>query len=61
MSIKLLFFGLQQDADTEWKKGRTTLIRNMHRTTASPSPINLITTWALYLYQMYKRKCHDNK
>merc|ERR1712150_114586 len=36
--------------------GRTTLIRNMHRTTASPPPINLITTWALYLYQIYRRR-----
>ena len=32
------------------------MIRNMHRTTASPPPINLITTWALYLYQIYRRK-----
>ena len=49
-------YDLQQDSDIEWKKGRTTLIRNMHRTTASPPPINLITTWALYLYQIYRRK-----
>ena len=49
-------FYLQQESDVEWKKGRTTLIRNMHRTNASPAPINLITTWALYLHQIYKRK-----
>merc|ERR1719510_2777983 len=47
---------IQQDSDIEWTKGRTTLIRNMHRTTASPPPINLITTWVLYLYQTYKRR-----
>ena len=55
--INLIHFNtLQQDSDIEWKKGRTTLIRNMHRTTASPPPINLITTWALYLYQIYRSK-----
>merc|ERR1719510_2348566 len=47
---------IQQDSDIEWKKGRTTLIRNMHRTTASPPPINSITTWSLYLYQIYRRR-----
>ena len=53
---KTTCFYLQQESDVEWKKGRTTLIRNMHRTNASPAPINLITTWALYLHQIYKRK-----
>ena len=32
---------IQQDSDTEWKFGLAKLIRNMHRTNASPSPINL--------------------
>ena len=36
---------MQQDSDTEWKFGLAKLIRNMHRTNASPAPINLITTW----------------
>merc|ERR1719361_69085 len=47
---------ISQESDVEWEKGRTTLIRNMHRTNASPAPINLITTWALYLHQIYKRR-----
>jgi len=42
---------IQQDSDTEWKFGLAKLIRNMHRTDVSPSPINLVTTWTVYLYQ----------
>ena len=47
---------LQKESDIEWKKGRTTLIRNMHRATASPPPINLLTTGSLYMYHKYKGK-----
>ena len=48
---------IQQDSDTEWKFGLAKLIRNMHRTDASPSPINLITTWSVYMYQTCQRQC----
>ena len=47
---------MQKESDIEWKKGRTTLIRNMHRATASPPPINLLTTGSLYVYHKYKGK-----
>ena len=47
-----MFF--QKESDVEWKKGRTTLIRNMHRATASPPPINLLTQGSLHLYHKYK-------
>ncbi|XP_059080155.1 serine/threonine-protein phosphatase 6 regulatory ankyrin repeat subunit B-like [Tigriopus californicus] len=46
---------IQQDSDTEWKFGLAKLIRNMHRTDASPAPINLITTWTVYIYRACKR------
>ena len=49
---------LQQDSDTEWKFGLAKLIRNMHRTDASPAPINLITTWTVYIYQACKSEYH---
>ncbi len=42
---------IQQDSDTEWKFGLAKLIRDMHRTDVSPAPINLITTWTVFLYQ----------
>ena len=47
---------IQQDSDTEWKFGLAKLIRNMHRTNASPSPINLVTTWTSYLINKCKSK-----
>ena len=46
---------IQQDSDTEWKFGLAKLIRNMHRTDASPAPINLLTTWTVYIYQTCKK------
>ena len=55
--IKTRFNYLQKESDIEWKKGRTTLIRNMHRATASPPPINLLTTGSLYMYHKYKGNC----
>lgn len=45
---------IQQDSDTEWKFGLAKLIRNMHRTNSSPAPINLITTWTMYLVHKCK-------
>lgn len=46
----------QQQSDIEWKYGLAKLIRNMHRTNASPAPINLVTTWTQYLQHALKRK-----
>ncbi len=51
---ELEFFAPQRDSDTEWKFGLAKLIRNMHRTNASPAPINLVTTWTSYLSQTLK-------
>ena len=46
---------LQQQSDVEWKFGLAKLIRAMHRTDMSPSPINLVTTWLVYLARVCKR------
>jgi len=40
---------IQQQSDIEWKFGLAKLIRSMARTEMSPSPINLVTTWVVYL------------
>ena len=52
---------IQQDSDTEWKFGLAKLIRNMHRTNASPAPINLITTWTVYIINKCKSKLFANR
>ena len=49
-------FSLQQQSDIEWKYGLAKLIRNMHRTNASPAPINLVTTWTEYIRSALKSK-----
>ena len=46
---------VQQQSDVEWKFGLAKLIRSMHRTDMSPSPINLVTTWLVYLLRVCKR------
>ena len=45
----------QQQSDVEWKFGLAKLIRSMHRTDMSPSPINLVTTWLVYLFRVCKK------
>merc|ERR1719468_346051 len=40
---------IQQQSDMEWKFGLAKLIRSMARTEMSPSPINLVTTWIIYI------------
>ena len=45
----------QQQSDVEWKFGLAKLIRSMHRTDMSPSPINLVTTWLVYLFRVCRR------
>ena len=51
---------LQQQSDVEWKFGLAKLIRSMHRTDMSPSPINLVTTWLVYLARVCKRGLVNN-
>lgn len=48
---------IQRQSDTEWKFGRAKLIRNMKRSTTTPSPLNLITKLYTYLKILYKTKC----
>lgn len=47
---------IQAQSDIEWKYGLAKLIRNMHRTTTTPSPLNLMTSWFMYLLQLCKQK-----
>lgn len=43
------FYIFQAQSDIEWKYGLSKLIRNMHRTNTAPSPLNLVTTWLMWL------------
>ncbi|KAF5306177.1 hypothetical protein FQR65_LT07453 [Abscondita terminalis] len=52
---------IQAQSDIEWKFGLSKLIRNMHRTTTAPSPINLITTWLFYLVDLCKARVKKKK
>ncbi|XP_023333094.1 serine/threonine-protein phosphatase 6 regulatory ankyrin repeat subunit C [Eurytemora carolleeae] len=57
---------IQQQSDIEWKFGLAKLIRSMARTDFSPSPINLVTTWVVYISNMIrsakkKRVSHYSK
>ncbi|XP_011500155.1 PREDICTED: short transient receptor potential channel 4-like [Ceratosolen solmsi marchali] len=47
---------IQAQSDIEWKYGLSKLIRNMHRTTTAPSPLNLMTSWLTYLYKLCKKR-----
>lgn len=47
---------IQMQSDLEWKFGRAKLIRNMKRSTTTPSPLNLVTKFLSYLKLMYKLK-----
>ncbi|KAF2900649.1 hypothetical protein ILUMI_05528, partial [Ignelater luminosus] len=47
---------IQAQSDIEWKFGLSKLIRNMHRTTTAPAPINLITTWLFYLVDVCRAR-----
>ncbi|XP_032236532.1 serine/threonine-protein phosphatase 6 regulatory ankyrin repeat subunit A-like isoform X3 [Nematostella vectensis] len=48
---------IQRQSDTEWKFGRAKLIRNMKRSTTTPSPLNLLTKLISYLRVLYRAKC----
>ncbi|XP_011693088.1 PREDICTED: uncharacterized protein LOC105453085 [Wasmannia auropunctata] len=47
---------IQAQSDIEWKYGLSKLIRNMHRTTTAPSPLNLLTTWLTYFVKLCKKR-----
>ncbi|XP_076174428.1 no mechanoreceptor potential C isoform X3 [Ptiloglossa arizonensis] len=47
---------IQAQSDIEWKYGLSKLVRNMHRTSTAPSPLNLLTTWLAYLYKLCKKR-----
>ena len=47
---------IQQASDTEWKFGRATLIRNMNKTSATPSPLNLFTKLLTYIRVVSKHR-----
>ncbi|KAK9508266.1 hypothetical protein O3M35_007964 [Rhynocoris fuscipes] len=52
---------IQAQSDIEWKYGLAKLIRNMHRTTTTPSPLNLITTWLMYFLHLCRQKMAQRK
>ena len=47
---------IQMQSDIEWKFGRAKLIRNMKRSTTTPSPLNLVTKLFSYIRLIYKAK-----
>ena len=47
---------IQMQSDIEWKFGRAKLIRNMKRSTTTPSPLNLVTKLFSYIRVLYKAK-----
>ncbi|KAI4500539.1 hypothetical protein M0802_004501 [Mischocyttarus mexicanus] len=47
---------IQAQSDIEWKYGLSKLVRNMHRTTMAPSPLNLLTTWITYFFKLCKKR-----
>ncbi|KAJ8033227.1 Ankyrin-1 [Holothuria leucospilota] len=47
---------IQAQSDVEWKFGRAKLIRKMNRTSATPSPLNLLTKIFLYCKAAYRYK-----
>ncbi|XP_032689454.1 serine/threonine-protein phosphatase 6 regulatory ankyrin repeat subunit A isoform X4 [Odontomachus brunneus] len=52
---------IQAQSDIEWKYGLSKLIRNMHRTTTAPSPLNLFTTWTVYFIKLCKQRAAKRK
>ncbi|EFN78597.1 Ankyrin-1 [Harpegnathos saltator] len=52
---------IQAQSDIEWKYGLSKLIRNMHRTTTAPSPLNLLTTWTVYFIKLCKQRAARRK
>ncbi|XP_047019166.1 serine/threonine-protein phosphatase 6 regulatory ankyrin repeat subunit A [Helicoverpa zea] len=52
---------IQAQSDIEWKYGLSKLIRNMHRTSTAPSPLNLVTTWLMWLIHRCKERLSKKK
>ncbi|XP_047368106.1 transient-receptor-potential-like protein [Vespa velutina] len=52
---------IQSQSDIEWKYGLSKLIRKMQKTRTAPSPLNLFTTWIIYLIKMCKKKTNKKK
>ncbi|XP_068632382.1 serine/threonine-protein phosphatase 6 regulatory ankyrin repeat subunit B isoform X2 [Battus philenor] len=52
---------IQAQSDIEWKYGLSKLIRNMHRTNTAPSPLNLVTTWLMWLIHRCKNRLTKKK
>ncbi|EZA62895.1 Short transient receptor potential channel [Ooceraea biroi] len=52
---------IQAQSDIEWKYGLSKLVRNMHRTTTAPSPLNLLSTWIAYLCKLCKKRLFKKK
>ncbi|XP_021701891.1 serine/threonine-protein phosphatase 6 regulatory ankyrin repeat subunit B isoform X2 [Aedes aegypti] len=52
---------IQAQSDIEWKYGLSKLIRNMHRTSTAPSPMNLITTWFVWIVEKLRAKLVKKK
>ncbi|XP_046610474.1 serine/threonine-protein phosphatase 6 regulatory ankyrin repeat subunit B isoform X1 [Neodiprion virginianus] len=52
---------IQAQSDIEWKYGLSKLIRNMHRTTTAPSPLNLLTTWIVYFIKLCRQRAAKRK
>ncbi len=47
---------IQAQSDIEWKFGRAKLFRNMNKTSATPSPLNLFTKLYIYIRILVKHK-----
>ncbi|XP_043267430.1 serine/threonine-protein phosphatase 6 regulatory ankyrin repeat subunit A-like isoform X3 [Venturia canescens] len=52
---------IQAQSDIEWKYGLSKLIRNMHRTTTAPSPLNLMTSWISYFFKLCKKRSANKR
>ncbi|XP_017755980.1 PREDICTED: uncharacterized protein LOC108547816 [Eufriesea mexicana] len=52
---------IQAQSDIEWKYGLSKLVRNMHRTSTAPSPLNLLTTWMAYLFKLCKKRAANKQ
>ncbi|XP_065340589.1 serine/threonine-protein phosphatase 6 regulatory ankyrin repeat subunit C isoform X2 [Cloeon dipterum] len=52
---------IQAQSDIEWKYGLAKLIRHMHRTNTAPSPLNLVTTWFIFVLRFCKQKLKRRK
>ncbi|XP_055599773.1 serine/threonine-protein phosphatase 6 regulatory ankyrin repeat subunit B isoform X5 [Uranotaenia lowii] len=52
---------IQAQSDIEWKYGLSKLIRNMHRTSTAPSPMNLVTTWFVWIVEKLRAKLVKKK